>query len=400
MIQVDQPYESDITDLLNECHKYEIQSGKPVLFLSDWDIDSKIQLPPLDFRPSKKYLRNYQFWTNDDSERAVFQQFVSQAQDITISQDEFLVASNGTAALSLTLQIFYDMELRHALVVTPAYFTVLEKLYKLNFEVTEFPLSLLSSFHFDIDAFDELINSQNCDVVILTLPYFGTGVLPSAELLSSIVETCKKHTAWLLVDYLYGGMSWSFDDPNDLLFDKRTYRIVRNYEKSVLIDSISKRVFLNGCKFSLVLSNPMFIQSMENLSIIEAGSMCGTQIQAYKKMYSPNNVRIISNYINAAIKTAHMRYIKILGLIYNQPEFMISACSCGYFALVGISLEDDISDTEYAMNLIANHGIATTPHSRYLHRAPDWYCFRVNLLLQEEILFSGFKDLKALRLQK
>ena len=192
-------YNSDITDILEARQEYELREGRPAVFLSDWDISSDIPSIEMELYTPNEYLRDYKFWTNESNERLEFQQFIQRIHGIRIGQDEFLIAANGTAAISLALEALHDLNKRHFLVVTPVYFTIVEKLIKLDSCISEFPLSLINGFHFELDNFTDTIISQRIEVVVLTLPYFGTGVPPTLDCLKSIVEICRKRSILLLV---------------------------------------------------------------------------------------------------------------------------------------------------------------------------------------------------------
>ena len=89
-------------------------------------------------------------------------------------------------------------------------------------------------------------------------------------------------------------------------------------------------------------------------------------------------------------------YGKKRDLFINALEgsnFKILPCSGTYFLLLDYSAISDLTDREFAVQLIKDHGVAATPLSLYLHDKTKSKILRFNLSQSDDVLLEAAKRL-------
>lgn len=386
-------YHTSIKQIMASSHDYTKRCGHPPLFLSDWDVDSDAtECPHFDYCVYEEEDRPYYYWTDEGGFRDVFAKFYVQSFAKSIDVSSFTIASNGTSSILLSLMGLQELGITNILVFTPVYFSTLNILEKLNFKIIEHPISFETGFDINFDMLEKQFQESDIKAIFATSPIFGSGMELPLSSLTFLVELCNKYGIWLVLDYVYGGLLWDGLKPEDYVFNHNVYTILKKSERSVLIESISKRVFLNGVKIAMIFSSPDFIRRILRLSICTVGSMCYAQLKAFKSLYCIENIAYLAQCMNDTIHQARRTYRSIKSLILGK-NFQISNCHSSYFALLKVPKILNINDIEYSIWILKNSGILTIPHSRYQLDCKDGYCFRVNLLKQKEEVISGIMAL-------
>jgi len=376
--------------------EYLQQYGHTPVFLSDWDADPELaDIPHIDFSTQHEEERPYYYWTDEGGFRDTFVHFCSEAFGLSVDPASFTIASNGTSSILLTLMGLRELDVTNLLVFTPVYFSTLNILEKLNFNVIEHSLQFGDDFKIDFDLLKQQIQEHKVQAIFLTSPVFGSGVEIPDESLDLLVDLCNNYDIWLILDYVYGGLLWDDLDTADYIFNHTVYNKIHQAKKSVLIESISKRLFLNGSKVALVFSSPSFIRRMLRLSICTVGSMCYAQLRAFETLYKRENTGSLVNLMNQTIQNAQRNYMAISAMLLGA-DIQISKCHSSYFALLQIPKPLNAEDVEHSISLLQKTGVLTIPHSRYRLFSCRKYCFRVNLLKQRDIIITSLTALKNL----
>ena len=389
-------YQTSIKALMTAKTQYQTKTGNDPIFLSDWDSDyTSIQMPTLKINSSLSALQKYYFWTDEWNFRESIQVFFTRQYNYSLSTDEFAIGTNGTASIMLALTALKEAGKRCALIVTPVYFSTLNLLDELEFNVVEFNLSSKNDFVIDTQAIELAIIKNRVDVLIVTNPIFGTGIEVSIPTLEELSNICNNFNVCLLMDYVYGGLPWAIEDLRYYIFNLPVYKAISSAEQYIFIESISKRVFLNGAKFALVFSSPRLMRRILRLSVFMTGSMSLQQVSLVPQLYSNTSVPALTELIAENATNAYNRY-SMLRRLLSDSQIQLSKASYGYFALASIPKPQHRDDMEYAISILNKTGILTTPHSRYLLNEDSTYSFRINLLLSKNELIEGMSMLKSL----
>lgn len=390
-------YETSIKELLSAKKNYEEKTGKTVIFLSDWDVSFKnIKIPRFNFADiTVREEQKYYFWTDEENFKSNIINCFNKIFSVEIPTESFAITSNGTSSLMVTITALKEKGLSKALVFTPVYFSTLNLLDELDFGVIEFPLSLIDSFKIDFQKLEKTLRNEHINVIIITNPIFGTGVELSVETIKKISLLCNKYGVYLLMDYVYGGLPWNVDKKSCYLFNYPVFEAVKLSNNYIFIESISKRIFLNGIKLSLVFSQQDFMRRMLRISVFMVGSMVIHQVDLVKKIYTLKNQDALVNLISKNAKKAQENY-NLIKCILQESSCILSESQCGYFTLVSIPKPTLDTDTDFAINILNKTGVLTIPHSRYLLKEESFYSFRVNLLIDKVDLIEGITKIKNL----
>lgn len=369
--------------------------GKSI-FLSNWDAELEtISLPSVDFQNklhNKTTIGSYYYWTDELNYKTYFQNYFQQEYGINLSKERFLISSNGSSSIMLSLMALKELTFNKVLAFTPIYFSTINLFELLGYQMYRFDLDVTKDFSFLTEDLENKIEENNIEILFITDPIFSSGIEFTEETYRVIFDICKKHDVWVVIDYIYGGMNWN--DENYVVSRKIAY-IVQNYTNYVVIESIAKRLFINGIKTATIFSEPNIIKKISRLSIYTVGSMCCLQLEMFKNIYNPNNTQIINSLVKENITIASQRFNKITSLLQGK-NCIISSCNCSYFFLMGIPHLNEMDDIDFSIHILNQTGVLTVPHSRYLLLNKNYYFFRVNLLIDENDLFTGILKISNL----
>lgn len=381
-------FDTSIKKIMDAKTYYNSTHYEKAIFLSNWDVS-------IDTSPYALLLNNnlseyisetnsYYYWTDEYNYTTYFKDYFEKKYDYTIDLNSFLIGANGTSAIFLSLAALKELSISRILIFTPIYFSTLNLLEMLNFQVFRFDLKIENDFKVDFEQLEFYIKNNKIEAIFITDPVFGSGIEYDISFYTTLSTLIMKYDFWTIVDYVYGGMIWN---NNEHIFNKKLVHIIKNLKNTILIESISKRLFINGIKFALVFGSETIIKKIKRLSIYTTGSMCVNQLLILKKVYDTNNVKIINQLIEKNTEHAQNMFYKLLSFLMGK-NCIISKCNSSFFFLLGIPKKekDDLQD---AFRLINYKGVLTIPHSRYLLENDDYYIFRVNLLMNEELLFCG-----------
>lgn len=387
-------YYTSIKSLMQARFDFQKERGIEPIFLSDWDSDyNSIHMPNLAFNNAcLADVQKYYFWTDEEGYRTTIQSFFFNQFSKSILKECFTIGSNGTSSMMLALMALKEAGKHRALIVTPVYFSTLNLLDELDFDVVEYRLSTSNNFTIQMDAVKDSIIKHNVDTLIITNPLFGTGIEIDVESIKNIAQICNDHNVCLVMDYVYGGMLWECNNPAYYIFHYPVYQAVSLAEQYIFVESISKRVFLNGAKFALVFSSSYIMRRILRLSVFMVGSMAQQQVSLVPQIYSSSSLPTLSGLISDNAQIALNRY-RIIKTMLADSKINISNANCGYFALISMPSGDCSDDTTFAINMLEEIGVLTTPHSRYLYKENGIYSFRVNLLLDQQNLIEGITRL-------
>ncbi len=382
-------YDNTIDELIIASNEYQRVKNKKPTFISNWSpIEDDIL--PIKFKSKFDESINeysYLYSIDDIGYKKYFNEFYRK----TYKDDSphFSLFSNTTIALYLVFKKLILANIKNILAFSPCYFTSDSALQSLNFNVTYYNLIKMADFNYDNILF--IIKKQNIQAILITDPIYGTGIEINPDMYTNLIKICYRFNLALIIDYAYGNMSWN---STDHIFNYNLIKALCRYNISYfVVDSLPKRLFLNGNKFALLFSNKKNIDEIERISIFIEGSVMENQIKKYIECYDVDNLTTINNIINNYCAQAAKRY-KLLKTFISDYDIKISNANSGIFVLLGIPRKISPSkDLEFAKNLIANKGVFLIPHSRYKFIDYQYFYFKVNLLINTEELFEAISKI-------
>lgn len=387
-------FDNTIDDLLLEANRYEQLNKYKPAFISDWnpandniiDVQFKTKIENTSIN---NY--NYLYSIDDIKYKDKFRTFCSKKLYECNSFD-FSLFSNSTLALYLVFKSLKMHSQNNVLVFTPCYFTSESALLSLGLNIF---FTCPSNNTIDKTGLISLIKEKRIDSILITDPIYGMGLSIKNETYNEIIEIAKEYNVTLIVDYSYGNMVW-----NELehIFNYNLVSILANSGINYfIVDSLPKKLFLNGVKFSLLFSNPENVAYLENLSLFIEGSMTAEQFKNYYHCYNEKNSIIINSIINDYIRQSQNTYKLIHSFLLDSKTLKILYADSGIFALIGMRRSKPIEeDMNFAKLLIKECGVFVTPHSRYKFFDNSWFYFRINLLLNKDTLIESLAKISSL----
>lgn len=367
-------------------------------FLSTWNKGSNhLEFSDAVIGPAvKQYpkLKNEYFFSDELSElkrSLVFDKVLPLSES---ELDCIGIFSNGTSAAMLALMSIKEIVSSiRAILIAPTYFTYIKLLHDLDSDIHYFPIKIEGSLaQLPIDNIKECITCHKINLVVLTIPLFGSGLSPTRERIEELCSICENTHCHLLIDYLYGGMEWS---KHNTIENEWLWRLCLRNAYIIFIESMSKRVFLNGIKSAIAGASTALIRQMELKSVHLAGSLSYVQVKMLQELYSSGNTAFIENLIEE--NTGYFRRnFEVLKTLCRSTPVQILPCTEGYFCLAEILNSSDKSSMETAIRILKQSNVMTIPHDRYLYFTPQKYTFRINLSVQKEKLFVGIRKLLQL----
>lgn len=381
-MMVPENFDSSIEKLLNA-------KNKDTVFLSSWNIaDEYTQLADLNeiIRNSMKDQNAYFFMDEFEEykKRFIFN------NKLKIKPHNMAIGSNGTIISSLTLHVLSRKKQLNVLVLTPVYYTYLEVLRDLNVNI--FYQKIISDdslvFNDNIEAIKSIIEKNNINLIIINDPIFGTGIKLPIYFFESLLKICSIDTT-ILIDYIYGGMDWN---KTSTIINHSLINLINTHPNVIILDSLAKKVFLNGLKSGTLFGHPSLIKEVERYSVYLCGSISFPQMTIFDEIHLPKNEKIIQKKISQSVTTAIDNF-ELIQTVLNGSDFIISPCNSGYYCLLGVPKKHKNNDDSIAEKILINLNVLTIPHERYLFSSDNYYCFRINLLLSKDNLLSTIKKL-------
>ncbi len=375
-------------------HEYIKSNHKSPFFISDWDCtDNLIYRPEIILEDSlKKSLTNMDkyFFIEDDFGKDSVIKFFNNSH-VNLEKSSFLIGPNASLMLTTALIALKDIGIKNVLIILPVYFSIPQILRILDIKYIKYN-TIFPKYRLDLEDIKSILQETSVDAVIITDPFYGSGINVPLNFYDMLIDYLNEHDIYLIVDYARGAMKW--DSNASLLFDFPLYNILQKANNYILIESISKRIFVNGFKNSLLFSNYNIIQKIRKLGDCFIGSMSAAQMEFLNNLYSIANIDIINDIIKKNISKAkkHFELIKTLllgtDIIYTVP-------TDGNYILIGIPKNhyEDTADVNIFHKILYDIDIYTLPQSLYTFEDAHYYIFRVNLLLNVDTLILAIQRL-------
>lgn len=381
-------FSTDIEDILTLANK------KNSFFISNWDKDEhilNIDAEIIESSVQQQEHKNTYIMSKDM--HTLKKEIVAYLRKInsTVSEDQLTIVSNGTCAAFISLLQLFKRNLSNYLFIGPIYFTYMQLLKIFCKKAFYYNVDLFKKIEIDIDSLGEEVVLNNIHCIVLIQPFFGSGIELSPSTIKELLLFCEKQKIFLILDYVYGNMKWGVLSH---IHNPELIELILSSEYSIIFESISKRIFLNGMKNAVIFGSRQFIANINIDSEICLGSISFVQESLLQNLYSPSNLSNIDAFISDAITYASNNY-SLLYTMFLDTDIMLCNSNNGYFTLIAIPKRyfNAKEDRYIVKEIYHKTGIVTIPHSRYYYNLSGYFCFRVNLTLQTSDLMSAAKKL-------
>lgn len=364
-------------------------------FISDWDCATNIiSRPKIILENSlKKSLDNMDkyFFIEDDFGKASVIKFFNNF-NVTLDKNSFLIGPNASLMLTTALIALKDIGIKNFLIILPVYFSIPQILRILDMKYIQYD-TVFPEYQLDFKEIKNLIQKNPIDAIFITDPFYGSGINVPLNFYNMLIDYLNKTNIYLIVDYARGSMKWKHNTTT-YIFDFELYNTLKRANNYIFIESISKRIFVNGFKNSLLFSNNNIIQKIRKLGDCFIGSMSAGQMEFLNNLYNISNISTVNDMIKKNINNAkkHFELIKTL-LLGTDISYTVPAD--GNYILIGIPKNryKNSADIDIFKTILFNFNINTLPQSLYAHEDMNYYIFRVNLLLDIELIIIALQEL-------
>ncbi len=367
-------------------------SRSDTIFLSTWDKKIHKSDVPLKIITKSTHItlndiNKYQYMDEMRQVKSYISNSICLNEKMLISPDNFAVATNGTASSYLILKTLSQNAKIYQLILTPIYFSYILSLKEFCENIEFFQVFQDSNLNINFSKLEDIISKNHINLVIINDPIFGCGISIKNETYKKFIYLCKKYYVTLIVDYIYGGMNWNEERH---YIHKYLLEQINSCENVIIIDSMSKRLFINGIKNAIIYGSSSVIKRIEKESVHTLGCMVYSQISLLKELYSPYNKETINKLINNNISHSKNNYDFIKSLVLGTNCYLEN-CDSGFYSLFKIPYRilGTNSNMQIAKMILKKCNVLTIPHERYLYFNTYEYCFRINLLSSKINLAQG-----------
>lgn len=376
-------------------HEYTELNHRIPFFISDWDNPANIiSRPKMILEDSlKKSLDNmdkYFFIEDDFGKDSIIEFFYN--FNVELDKNSFLIGPNASLMLTTALIALKDIGIKNVLIILPVYFSIPQILRILDIKYIQYS-TIFPEYQLNFEEIKTLLQENPIDAIFITDPFYGSGINVSLNFYNRLINYLNESTMYLIVDYARGAMKWE-NNTITHIFDFQLYNTLKKANNFIFIESISKRIFVNGFKNSLLFSNHNIIQRIRKLGDCFIGSMSAGQIEFLNNLYSISNIDSVNEIIKKNITNAQKHFELIKTLLLGTDIFFTSPTD-GNYILIGVPKlhYENTDDINIFKKMLYDFDVYTLPQSLYAHEDMNYYIFRVNLLLDIDVLIIALQKL-------
>ncbi|WP_285945365.1 aminotransferase class I/II-fold pyridoxal phosphate-dependent enzyme [Thomasclavelia cocleata] len=360
---------------------------KSNFFISDWNLDIDdtyiSNIINESFINGEKNVYNY-FSADEDFE------YLKQKVLNEINLDYFDISNiafslNGTTAIFTSLLLLEQMA-QNFLLFTPTYFLYSDLLKYFGKKIYYYDFYNIQDVN--LKYLENILDNKQINVVVITDPLFSIGKTIPIDFLENITKISSKREIIILIDGMFSNLIWG--EKIDELLPTKYLEFLFRYKKVIYIDSLTKKLGLNGNKFSIIYANKEFISKLQNYQIYTVGSFSSSQIYMIDQLYDSKNKNLIINQLES-LKVKSQNIYKLVETMIQGTDIKLYEVDSGYYSCISIPKKyfKQKNDIQIFKTLLDECGIITLPLSIYHFNTKDNYAFRINLLKNKSKILNS-----------
>lgn len=364
---------------------YKIKSKNPDIslnFLSDWDCytNSETVFSELIadlFEDAKKNVHKYHYSFEQFELKSLISETMQARYNLQIDRDNFTISPSATTSIYLCIKAIEKMGYKRGLLFTPAYFSLYKNLDISNIEIVYFHLLTENNYAINFEDVEKIIKEQEIDCLFLTDPIYSTGCSVTNELYRELLNLCNEYSILLVIDHSLGGLDWNIPHPTLMPFNK--LKILKNFQKYIFIDSLPKRLFINGVKASLIFGSKEEIDKIDLEAEGVYGALNSIQVHLLKRVFNQDAYVILTSRIQSTMKQIENNY-RLISKLLNY-DYKINHPNSGFFvyALHEKKKIHEVNTMKYAEKLLEDNNIVVLTNDRLGSYKENNFGFRINL---------------------
>ncbi|MBS1529674.1 MAG: pyridoxal phosphate-dependent aminotransferase, partial [Bacteroidetes bacterium] len=381
-------------ELLND---YKRAATKNYYFVSDWNVtDNHIEYPfgliEKAFDASKEQTIRYLF---PEDQRELKSLILQSLTNTLFKPSEIDIVGSATAALYATLLSLHKSGISNYLVFTPVYFSILDTLVDFGVEIYFFHLKDTNGFRIDFKALEEAINTFKIETLIITDPYYSCGISLQDADLTAIARLSAEKNFYLIIDSSLGGLEWTRTNQNLLPIGK--LNAISASGKCILIDSLSKKLLLNGIKSAVIFGNNSLIKTIEQTINQFYGGFSSSQLLMLKELYLSDNSADVKELLDGH-KLKIVDNFELLNSVLRESDYYAYPSNSGFFTIVAHKYftMKELDVKRIIRKFLFDEQVLALPSFYFCLHPENKFGFRINLLLNPKDLMPAI--LKCIRI--
>ena len=357
---------------INDISYLEKHINQETLLVSSWNIevfDVKYEKVIDEIQDSLKatdYI-NYRYPDELFDFKKTIKQLLNNSVDVSI----FPSATVGSFLLSYVLK---KLGLQNVLLIAPCYYSYLNIYLENGYTV-------FSEQFLNINQIKQDCKNKSIDIVIFTDPLFCESISIAD---TDFLEWCKIEKIVVIIDSVYGNLTSPF----------KKHQKYRSFSNLIIIESISKKAYLNGVKSAIFLTKRKeLLNEMERIFNYSASPFSIGSLNMLKGYL--DNSEAIDALVKTHLQTARSNF-QMLSSYLQGTCIQMEPCNQGYWGIAHIDIKNKncLADSSaLALDILKNCNVFTIPMNSYFKNYEHSYSFRVNLLNDVSILHLAFNKL-------
>lgn len=241
------------------------------------------------------------------------------------------VFGNATQAITGVIYALRE-QLGHPrlLLVHPSYYCVQDAARLCGVETWGVFRRADQGFALDFERLAKLVRSKQVNVLCITDPVYSVGLALSEPEWSELVGFCDREGLWLVLDNAFGGLSWRDRESAWI----QPARLSTTYEKLVLIDAPSKRLFVNNVKFGLVFAHAGIVQRLQEFTDWHLGNLTGLQLGFAESVFRGDHRDLIEGMCRTNANRAERTFRTLESIVAESPHLHAPRPTSGFYTTV------------------------------------------------------------------
>ncbi|MCS7027336.1 MAG: methionine aminotransferase [Bacteroidia bacterium] len=294
---------------------------------------------------------------------------------------EITITSGATEAIFDAIQAIVKPN-DEVIIFDPAYDCYLPAIELAGGRAVSIPLNP-PTFSPDWNKVKEAVSSKTVAIMINT-PHNPTGTTLKAHDIQNLIEIVQENNLYIISDEVY----------EHLIFDNQVHHSVLRYPelrgRSFAIYSFGKTFHATGWKIGYCVAPPMLTQEFRKVhQFVTFASPAPLQVAYAAYLKNPEHYLKISDFYQQKRDTFR-------SLLQQNTRFEVLPCEGSYFQLVSYQNITEEADTEFAVRMTKEIGVAAIPVSVFYQNKQQDKVLRFCFAKKEETLQKAVERLSKL----
>ena len=378
------PYSFEVQFELAEV--WEKANNKPLLRISDWNSDpNEVRVP---YAIIRRAINEALGSTTRYAETAVLietcdeiQQDLVKGYGISFDKNARIhLFGNATQAIfGVMYGLKQAMSEPRALIIHPSYYSVQDSASQCGIPIFEMWRKKREAFEINLEQLEQFRRQHAINIVILTDPVYSAGTYMNDVQWNDLINYCRTHDIWLVVDMAFSGLSWT--DASKVWIDCGRLRR-GSYRGVILIDSPAKRLFTNNLKIGLVVADLKIVERLRDFSDWHLGNLTGLQVSFARNLFSPENRNDIETICTINANRACANFQQLETIVDGSKMVSLLRPDSGFYTLLfarGI-ISRDVDAMKACHRLVTDLATLAIPTNDFFFDWDDEFGIRLNLM--------------------